>query len=747
MADEPQNGDLDALLRYLHERRNFDFRGYKRASLTRRIRKRMQAVDIDDYQRYTEVLEANPGEFAELFNTILINVTGLARDRDAWDTLAETIIPAIIDARSPEEPARIWSAGCASGEEAYTLAVLFAEALGEERFRRSVKIYATDADSEALIDARHGRYRERDLIAAFGEERTNRFFEHDGDMGVFRGDLRRALIFGRHDLVQDPPISRIDLVTCRNTLMYFTAEVQAKILASFHFALNPGGYLFLGKAEALVTRKQMFDVVDLRQHIFRKDGNPTDITLLGPLSPSRPKAARKSRHLPEAVFEQNGVAQVVLEAGVTIALANRAARRMLSIGSAELGRHFRDAEFSFRPVDLRTAVERVMRERRPVNLYDVAWQTPSDGAMTLDITVAPLDDQAGVLLTFLDVSRYQHLRQELERSQRELETAYEELQSTVEELETTNEELQSTNEEVETTNEELHSTNEELETMNAELQSTNEELETINNELRERGAEVTDLNQFLEAILGSMKSAVVVLGPEMEVRAWNRQAEELWGLRRDEVLNHHFLNLDIGFPVEQLRNAVRACLAGRSERDQITTQAINRRGRTIETTVNISCLVGDGQARGVILMMDAVPADGKASAGSPGGAGPARQDTLLDGQARLSRADVPCGALPVLGTYGGPADDLAGEVADFYIGTLRGPAQHVEGLLRGASRLRHQDALCLLDHWHGFQAGLEPGVGRLVQPFPPRAPGDDSLAGCLQPGTGVFKALDIALQG
>src|SRR5262249_44451750 len=154
-------------------------------------------------------------------------------------------------------------------------------------------------------------------------------------------------------------------------------------------------------------------------------------------------------------------------------------------------------------------------ERRAVNLYDVAWPTATEEPMTFDITVAPLDGQAGILLTFLDVSRYQHLREELERSQRELETAYEELQSTVEELETTNEELQSTNEEVETTNEELHSTNEELETMNEELQSTNEELETINNELRERSAEVIELNQFLESILGSLKSAVVVLGTEM----------------------------------------------------------------------------------------------------------------------------------------------------------------------------------------------------------------------------------------
>jgi two-component system CheB/CheR fusion protein len=619
VSEPPQNGDLDALLQYLFERRNFDFRGYKRASLTRRILKRMQVVGIDDYQRYTEILEANPGEFAELFNTILINVTSLMRDKDAWETLAETIIPAIVAAKPPEEPARIWAAGCASGEEAYTLAVLFAEALGEERFRRSVKIYATDADSDALVDARHGRYREKDLVAAFGQERTNRFFELDGEHGVFRGDLRRALIFGRHDLVQDPPISRIDLVTCRNTLMYFTAEVQAKILASFHFALNPGGYLFLGKAEALVTRRQMFDVVDLRQHIFRKDGNPTDITLLGPMAPGRPKPPRRSTsHLAEAVFEHNSVAQVVLDASATIALANRAARRMLSIGSAELGRHLREAEFSFRPVDLRTPVERVLRERRAVQLYDVAWQNSTDETVTMDVVVAPLEGQGGVTITFLDVSRYQHLREDLEHSQRELETAYEELQSTVEELETTNEELQSTNEEVETTNEELHSTNEELETMNEELQSTNEELETINNELRERSAEVTELNQFLESILGSLQSAVVVLSTEMEVRAWNRQAEELWGLRRDEVMGHHFLNLDIGFPVERLRNAIRSCLAGRSEREQVVQPAINRRGRPVEVTVSVSCLVGDGQTRGVILLMDAVPRDSGPADGEPG---------------------------------------------------------------------------------------------------------------------------------
>jgi two-component system, chemotaxis family, CheB/CheR fusion protein len=622
MPGPPENGDLEALLEYLYERRNFDFRAYKRASLSRRIYKRMQTVGIDDYQRYMEVLEANPGEFAELFNTILINVTGLMRDREAWDVLATIVIPAIITSRTPDQPIRVWSAGCSSGEEAYSLAVLFAEALGEDRFREQVKIYATDADTEALVDARQGRYRISDLEAALGEDRTNRFFDRDAHYGVFKSDLRRALIFGRHDLVQDPPISRIDLISCRNTLMYFTAEVQVKVLTSFQFALSPGAYLFLGRSEALVTRTQMFEVVDLRQHIVRKSGNGSDATVLAMPPVGRP--VKNVRHgsgdTVDSAFEHSPVAQLVLDSNATMLHANRTARRMFAIGSKELGRHLREMEVSFRPTDLRSPVERVLRDRRPVTIYDVTWRPGSEEPATLDISIIPMDSPAGVLISFLDVTRYQHLREELEHSRRELETAYEELQSTVGELETTNEELQSTNEELETTNEELHSTNEELETMNEELQSTNEELETINNEVKERSTEVSDLNQFLQSILGSLQSAVIVLGTEMEIRAWNRQAEALWGLRSDEVAGNHFLNLDIGFPTDRLRLPIRNCLAGRSERERVIHQAINRRGRAVDVVVNISCLVADGATRGVILMMDATPHDGADGRAQPAAA-------------------------------------------------------------------------------------------------------------------------------
>ena len=612
MPEAPGDGEMEALLAYINERRNFDFRGYKRAGLGRRIFKRMHQIGVDSYQQYMEILEANPGEFGELFNTILINVTSLMRDPEAWEVLADSVVPAMLQNKGPDDPIRVWSAGCASGEEAYSLAVILAEAAGEDRFRESVKIYATDADSDALVAARHGRYKEKDLIDAFGEDRARTFFEFEAGFGVFRSDLRRSLIFGRHDLVQDPPISRIDLVACRNTLMYFTSQVQLSVLATLHFALTPGGYLFLGKSEALVSRTQLFEAVDLRHRIFRKDGTVPEAVILPSVSSVRGRALlpNDGSRLAEAVIENGAIPLLVVDSESTIVLANREARRLLAIGSAEVGRPLRETSLGIRMVDLRTPIERAVSKRQVVTVNDVVCEARPDTSVTLDVVIAPLGSSGGAVMSFVDVTRYQHLRNELEQSQRELESAYEELQSAVEELETTNEELQSTNEELETTNEELHSTNEELETMNEELQSTNEELGTINSELRERSGEVDQLNGFLESILGSLQSAVIVLDREMQVQAWNRQAEELWGLRSSEVIGHHFMNLDIGFPVETLRAAIRSCVNGDQTQQNLERSAVNRRGRPVNVSVAVSGLAADGDDAkgGVLILMDATAA-------------------------------------------------------------------------------------------------------------------------------------------
>jgi two-component system CheB/CheR fusion protein len=257
-------------------------------------------------------------------------------------------------------------------------------------------------------------------------------------------------------------------------------------------------------------------------------------------------------------------------------------------------------------------IDRALTERRPTTVNDIQLLLPGGGHEFLDVHVLPLtvDSHAvAVALTFFEVGPYKILREELERAQRELEAAYEELQSINEELETTNEELQSTNEELETTNEELHSTNEELETMNEELHSTNEELEATNTELRQRSADLHEVNGFLESILGSLDSGVIVLNREMAVRRWNRISEDMWGLRADEVKGQHFLNLDIGLPVDELGQAIRSTMADHNGNAEVRLAALNRRGRAIECLVRIAPLQSDGQPDGVILLVDAVGAE------------------------------------------------------------------------------------------------------------------------------------------
>src|SRR5215203_2693487 len=309
----------------------------------------------------------------------------------------------------------------------------------------------------------------------------------------------------------------------------------------------------------------------------------------------------------DAALDAGTVPQLVVAADGTIVIANGQARRLFGLGPADLDRPFSELELSFQPVELRSLIQQSIDTGQPVTVRDVAWPTETGEARTYDVQLARLaahGGRIGTAISFSDVTQFRQLQESLERSRNELETAYEELQSTAEELETTNEELQSTNEELETTNEELQSTNEELETMNEELQSTNEELETMNDELRNRSDDLNEVNAFLESILGSFHAAVVVVDSELRIQAWNDQASELWGLRVDEVLGQHLLNLDIGLPVGELRDPIRAAVATGTP-DELVVESVNRRGRTIACTVTISPLRGaKGDVRGAIVLME-----------------------------------------------------------------------------------------------------------------------------------------------
>ncbi len=610
MANE-NDSKFVILLEHLKRSRGFDFQGYKRTTLVRRVLKRMQTVGISDYLEYLDYLEVHPDEFTQLFNTILINVTSFFRDEPAWDILGKEIIPQLLAQKSNTGLIRVWSAGCASGEEVYSLAMLLSEVMGAETFIQRVKIYATDADEEALAFARQGIYAEKSLKPVPANLRE-KYFKQNGNEYIFRSDLRRSVVFGRHDLVQDAPISRLDLLVCRNTLMYFNAETQHKILARFHFALNPDGFLFLGKAEMLLTHPNLFSPEEMAARIFTKNLQPNlrDRLLILAQSDSEgtgPLATYDRIH--ELAFDTDLLPQVILDAAGCLILANKLARSTFNLAATDLGRPLKELELSYRPVELLPAIERVFSDLQTEKLVNVEVAGINDGPRWLDIVIKPLIEKGnqllGVAVSFENVTVRQTLQADLQNSRHELEVLTEEIGSAHEELETTNEELQSTNEELETTNEELQATNEELETMNEELQATNEELETMNDELSQRTEDSNIANAFLNSILASLQSGVIVVDQKLNLLLWNKRAEDLWGLRADEVKGKSLYLLDIGLPVEKI--PLQAFLSGSEKFQEMDLVATNRRGRTIQCHIVCTPFLSiRGETDGIVLLIEEI---------------------------------------------------------------------------------------------------------------------------------------------
>jgi two-component system CheB/CheR fusion protein len=615
MNSREVNAPFEGLLEYLKQNRGFDFTGYKRSSLMRRVRRRMDMVDVGSFEAYQDYLEVHPEEFPYLFNTILINVTSFFRDPEAWEYLAKEIIPDIIERKGEGKVIRIWSAGCASGEEAYSLVMLLAEAMGVNACRERVKVYATDVDEEALVEARQAGYSPED-VEAVPEPLRNKYFDLSGGRYTFNNDLRRVVVFGRHDLMQDAPISRLDLLVCRNTLIYFNAEAQQRILARFHFALNDDGCLFLGRAELLLTHAHLFEPVAMRHRVFAKRAHVDyrDRMLLLAQAGNDVVANHLATYvrLREAAFETSPVAQIVTDSQGDLALLNTRAQELFGLDDRDIGRPFQDLQLSYRPMDLRSMIDEVMRSRQTTTRSEVERYLPDGDVQCFEVRVIPLQGNGqaviGISIVFVDTTESHRLAGEVRRSRQELETAYEELQSTNEELETTNEELQSSNEELQTTNEELQSTNEEMETMNEELHSTNAELQNMNAQLRERAAELDQVNSFLESILASVDTGVVVVDRDYRILLWNAQAYDLWGLRRDEVEGRSLFDLDIGLPVEALREPLQGLVEQDGEHGEVVLEARDRKGREIQCRVvyDVLCSRREGPCRGAVLVMEEV---------------------------------------------------------------------------------------------------------------------------------------------
>jgi two-component system, chemotaxis family, CheB/CheR fusion protein len=602
---------FESLLRYIQESRGLDFRGYKRTSLMRRITLRMEAVEATNFGAYQSHLEAHPGEFEDLLNTVLINVTSFFRDPEAWEVLKSEVVPQIVAEAEGGRAIRIWSVGCASGEEPYSIAMLFAAALGTADFCERVKIYATDLDEEALRAARQATYSPRE-VEGVPPKLLDRYFERTNHHYVFNRDLRKCVIFGRHNVVKDAPISRIDLLVCRNLLIYLEGETQDVVLPRLHYALASEGFLFLGKAETQLARSALFKPVEMKHRIFVKvpqEWRRTTGGGLGMLRDYRSDVAVPQARLLEAVINEAAAAYLVVDEAGLVSLANVAARHLLSVGEADIGRPFQDLPISYRPLELRGPIDEAMRERRVIRLEHQEYHQSQAEVIRLTIEIRPLFRPDGgayaALLSFTNTTQIYAIQRELEAAQENLEQTIEELQSANEELETTNEELQSTNEELETTNEELQSTNEELETINEEARSSNEEMESANEELRIQAQQAVSYKGYLESVLRSMNIGVVVIDENHIIQSWNRWSENAWGLRAEEVVGASFEALDIGLPVHLLRDSLMAVQSKREPAAEKALEGVDRRGRPILCRVRVAPLFSEEtEAAGMVIAFE-----------------------------------------------------------------------------------------------------------------------------------------------
>ena len=617
-ADDVDDAGFTRLLDKLAQEHQFDVREYKEASLARRIRSRMSQVHVESFADYIAYLDRHPEEHAAVFNAVLINLTGFFRDTEAWEALRREVLPRLVDDGEPSRTLRVWSAGCSTGEEAYSLAMVLSEHLGDGARDLDVKIYGTDIDEDALGTARHGLYRV-EQVKDVPPHLLEKYFAREGQMFRFRRDMRRWCIFGRHNVAQDPPLSHIDLIMCRNVLIYFRSDLQDRILPTFSYALRDGGFLFLGKSESLLARSRRFVPVVLKWRIFQRASVATPDVIVPPRSlagdvthmASARGDARQFAARFQGLLEALPFAVGLVGLNDVVLAWNAAAASLFDIPTdAALGRKFRDLDISYRIEGLRSRIEDAKEHQQPARLDRVVFARRSGEPVHADVSIASVFDEqheiSAVVVAVLNTSDHARLEEEMARIGEQHATAVEELQSTNEELETTNEELQSTNEELETTNEELQSTNEELETTVDELQATNAELGALNRMLEERSAELRRLDAYHMSVVNSVETALIVLDSKLTVMTWSRGAASMWGVRTEDAVGRPFFMVPLGDVLKVLHPAVEAVVATGQPQFLGDIPANGPGGAPARVTLRVSRLDGGApDSTGVVLQASA----------------------------------------------------------------------------------------------------------------------------------------------
>ena len=556
VGEEQMRGSLEKALILLRTRTGHDFSLYKRNTLYRRIERRMGIHQIDKLAGYVRYLQENSQELDLLFKELLIGVTSFFRDSAAWQQLRLEAVPALLARHPSIRPLRAWVAGCSTGEEAYSLAMVFKEAMEKFRPRKSfaVQIYATDLDRDAIDKARQGVF-PQNISADVSRERLNRFFIKEQGGYRVRTEVREMVIFAPHNLIQDPPFTKLDLLSCRNLLIYLTPEMQKKLFPVFHYSLNPGGILFLGSAETVGSSTHLFGAVSGKSRIFRRlesavPAEPIDFpSSFAPALPAGTEAGAAAKpqmnlqSLAERLVLQRFAPPSVLvnDQGNILHISGRTGKYLEPAAGKANWNIFVMAREGLR-YELTGAFQKALRQEGPVLLRGLKIRTDS-GNRFVDISVEKIEEAEAlrglVMIVFTDVAapaetkapgraeKFPVKSHRLAQLERELQRAHAEMQNLRDDMQTSQEELKSTNEEMQSTNEELQSTNEELTTSKEEMQSLNEELQTVNNELQGKVDELSRSNNDMKNLLNSTDIATLFLDNDLKVRRFTTQAAKI----------------------------------------------------------------------------------------------------------------------------------------------------------------------------------------------------------------------------
>jgi two-component system CheB/CheR fusion protein len=555
---------LQRIIWLLHERTRHDFSLYKPDTLHRRIERRMVIHAIASLADYADFLKHNPQEIELLFKELLIGVTSFFRDAAVWEYLADVVLPELLARHTTEHKLRAWVVGCSTGEEAYSLAMVFTEAV--QRLPRphhvSLKIFASDLSPDAIAAARHGQY-PASITASVSAQRLARFFSAHGTHYQINQNIRDMVIFAQHDVVLDPPFTKLDLISCRNLLIYFDAALQRKLLPLFHYSLRPGGVLLLGSSEAVGKFNHLFTAIESKRRLYLRQDNGTvggpdflvksfpplsritkEIPMPPPTKPSQPTDNLQAA-ADRVMLQQYTPAAVILNSSGDIVYISGHTGKYLEPAAGKANWNFHAMVRDSLRAPIVDALAQVAAQREPLQLHDLRVDVPG-GVQIVDVTLQALYEPAALadmtMIVFRDiapapVSRRRRKAQTEEEASHaaELQRLQNEIHALREDSRASKEELQSSNEELQSTNEELQSTNEELTTSKEEMQSMNEELQTINTELQTKLDDLALAQSDMQNLLNSIDIAILFLDRNMNVRRYTDRASKIINVRESDV--------------------------------------------------------------------------------------------------------------------------------------------------------------------------------------------------------------------